>query len=51
MICIQNGRSQKGEHRVPDLLKSAVEAPRAPVWLSQDGAGVLSISAVGDAPP
>ncbi|MBK8199729.1 MAG: PfaD family polyunsaturated fatty acid/polyketide biosynthesis protein [Acidobacteria bacterium] len=36
---------------MPDLLKSAVEAPRAPVWLSQDGAGVLSISAVGDAPP
>lgn len=33
-----------------DLLKSAIEAPRAPVWLSPDDAGGVSVAAVGEPP-
>jgi trans-AT polyketide synthase/acyltransferase/oxidoreductase domain-containing protein len=48
----QNGPSQKGKHRVPDLLKRAVESPRAAAWLAYDEQGVPSLVAVGDdAPP
>lgn len=47
----QNGPSQKGKHRVPDLLKRAVESPRAPVWLAYDERGVPSITAVSDEAP
>lgn len=36
---------------MPDNLKRAVEAPRAPVWLSQSDGAAISIAAVGDAPP
>jgi trans-AT polyketide synthase, acyltransferase and oxidoreductase domains len=47
----QNGPSQKGKHRVPDLLKRAVESPRATVWLAYDERKVPCVAAVGDDAP
>lgn len=47
----QNGPSQKGKQRVPDLLKRAVEFPRAPAWLAYDEHGVASVVSVGEGSP
>jgi PfaD family protein len=47
----QTGPSQKGEHRVPDLLKRAVETPRASVWLTVDAATGPVLVSVGDETP
>ncbi|MFN3910412.1 PfaD family polyunsaturated fatty acid/polyketide biosynthesis protein [Hyphomonas sp.] len=47
----QNGPSQKGEHRVPDLLTRAVESPRSIAWLSTGTARGPSVVAVGDDRP
>jgi len=51
MIGTQNGPSQKGKHRVPDLMRSAVETPRAPVWLTADLANPLAVVSIGDELP
>lgn len=42
---------QKGEHRVPDGLERAVEAPRETVWLALKAGESLSILSVGGEPP
>ncbi len=47
----QNGPSQKGKHRVRDLLKRAVESPRAAAWLTFDDRGAPSVAAIGDGAP
>ena len=47
----QNGPSQKGEHRVPDLLTRAVETPRATAWLTTDTARGPLLVGVGDESP
>lgn len=44
----QNGPSQKGEHRVPDLLTRAVESPRSMAWLATGPERGPSIVSVGD---
>ena len=44
----QNGPSQKGEHRVPDLLTKAVESPRSIAWLATGLESGPSIVSVGD---
>lgn len=51
MSGVQNGLSQKGKKRVPDLLTRAVETPRAAVWMATGAAHDLSISGLGDERP
>lgn len=48
---LENGLSQKGEHRVPDVLQIAVETPRAAVWLASKAGKAPSVLAVGDPRP
>ncbi len=51
MSGIQNGPSQKGKHRVPDLLKRAVDSPRAAVWLKTGALLAPEVVHVGDDAP
>lgn len=47
----RTGPGQKGEHRVPDRLKRAVETPRAVVWLALGAGEAPSILSLGDDRP
>ena len=47
----RTGPGQKGEHRVPDRLKRAVETPRAAVWLALRAGEAPSILSLGDERP